>query len=124
MITKADRVEPGDTGKQKMWKNVFEGHKKEHQLHLGYYAVCLPTDEQRARNISREEVQQAEMRDFDTRVPWKDLKAIRPCRLGVAALVRDISTLLLQKLYEACVLSSLLVPPMHLVSCLNSEFLG
>ena len=41
------------------------------------------------------------MRIFDTKAPWKDLRTMRPGRLGVGALVDVLSPLLMRKLIAA-----------------------
>ncbi|TBU37909.1 P-loop containing nucleoside triphosphate hydrolase protein [Dichomitus squalens] len=101
IVTKADRVSVSATGRQKAWKDLFEGRATRHKLSLGYYAVSLPDDKQRADNITRREAQQQASRVFDTVAPWMDLRATCPGRLGVQALVHDISPLLLKMLVDA-----------------------
>ncbi|EJF59398.1 hypothetical protein DICSQDRAFT_148489 [Dichomitus squalens LYAD-421 SS1] len=101
IVTKADRVSVSATGRQKAWKDLFEGRATRHKLRLGYYAVSLPDDKQRADNITRREAQQQASRVFDTVAPWMDLRATCPGRLGVQALVHDISPLLLKMLVDA-----------------------
>ena len=75
---------------------------REHKLRLGYYAVRLPTDEDRARKVTPAQARELAARVFDTVAPWKDVKALPgPSRLGVEALIRDLSPLLLDKLIAA-----------------------
>ena len=97
MVTKPDTVLVGATGARKKWMDIFEGRK--HRLSHGYYAVRLPLDEERSRGVSRKELATIADRYFTTNTPWKDLRALR--RLGVDALVRDISRLLLQEICKA-----------------------
>ncbi|PIL37749.1 transporter [Ganoderma sinense ZZ0214-1] len=102
VVTKADKIQPGETGRQKAWRDIFEGSAREHKLSLGYYAVRLPTDEERARKITPAQARDQAARVFDTVVPWKDVKAFPgPTRLGVEALIRDLSPLLLNMLIAA-----------------------
>ncbi|KAI1782037.1 P-loop containing nucleoside triphosphate hydrolase protein [Ganoderma leucocontextum] len=102
VVTKVDKIGAGETGRQKSWKDIFEGRARDHRLRLGYYAVRLPTDEDRARNVSPAQMREQAARVFDTVAPWKDLKALPgPTRLGVEALIRDISPLLMRMLIEA-----------------------
>ncbi|KAM5542532.1 hypothetical protein V8D89_003991 [Ganoderma adspersum] len=102
VVTKADKIGPGETGRQKSWRDIFEGGGREHKLSLGYYAVRLPTDEDRARKITPAQAQEQAARVFDTVVPWKDIKLLPgPTRLGVEALVCDLSPLLLKMLIDA-----------------------
>ena len=97
MVTKPDTVLVGATGARKKWMDIFEGRK--HRLSHGYYAVRLPLDEERSRGISRQELARIADQYFTANTPWKDLRASG--HLGVDALVKDISRLLLQKIYEA-----------------------
>ncbi|PIL37741.1 transporter [Ganoderma sinense ZZ0214-1] len=102
VVTKADKIQPGETGRQKAWRDIFEGRAREHKLRLGYYAVRLPTDEDRARRITPAQARELAARVFNTVAPWKDVKALpRPTRLGVEALIRDLSPLLLKMLIDA-----------------------
>ena len=117
VVTKADRVSVSAIGRQKAWKDLFEGRTTSHKLRLGYYAVSLPDDKQRADNISRREAQQRADQVFDTVAPWKDLKATCPGRLGVRALVHDISPLLLKMLVDAYGPHSLVIIPQLITEC-------
>ncbi len=102
MVTKADKIGAGETGRQKSWRDIFAGHAREHKLRLGYYAVRLPTDEDRERKMTPSQVREQAARVFDTVAPWKDIKALPgPTRLGVEALIRDISPLLMRMLIDA-----------------------
>ena len=42
VVTKADEIGAGETGRQKPWRDVFEGHAPERRLRLGYHAICPP----------------------------------------------------------------------------------
>ena len=102
MVTKADKIGPGETGRQKSWRDIFEGHAREHKLRLSYYAIRLPTDGDRARKITPAQAREQAARVFDTVAPWKEIKLLPgPTRLGVEALVRDLSPLLLKMLVDA-----------------------
>ena len=102
MVTKADKIQPGETGRQKAWRDIFAGNAREHKLSLGYYAVRLPTDEERARQVTPAQARAQAASVFDTVAPWKDVKALPgPTRLGVEALIRDLSPLLLNMLIAA-----------------------
>ena len=101
VVTKADRVTSGDVDGHRKWKNIFEGKTQRHILNLGYYAVRLPLDDERQRRISRQELTQIATGIFRSNAPWKDLQGPARRRLGVDALVRDISRLLMRVLSEA-----------------------
>ena len=102
MVTKADKIGAGETGKQDSWRDIFQGTARDHKLRLGYYAVRLPTDEERAQKITAARVREEAARVFDTVAPWNDIKAFPgPTRLGVDALLRDISPLLMRMLVDA-----------------------
>nr|VWO97017.1 Vacuolar protein sorting-associated protein 1 [Ganoderma boninense] len=81
VVTKADKIGAGETGRQKAWRDIFAGSAKEHKLSLGYYAVRLPTDEERARQVTPAQARVQAARVFDTVAPWKDVKAL-PGPLG------------------------------------------
>ena len=91
----------GASGARKKWTDIFEGKNPKHRLELGYYAVRLPLDDERKRNITRKELSQLANRFFAANSPWRDLQHLN--RLGIDVLVRDISRLLMMVLNEAYV---------------------
>lgn len=96
VVTKPDTVTKGSVGTEKKWKNIFEGKIQQHRLRLGYYCVRLLRDNERSQNAN---LQQTAMRYFSVTSPWKDLEV--KDRLGVDALVKDISDLLMKFLKDA-----------------------
>lgn len=94
-------VDSGSSSKRKLWQSIFEGKSEKHRLTLGYYAVRLPKDDERERGITPQELEQIATQAFNIVSPWKDLIGADRERLGVHALVRDLSRLLMHLLDEA-----------------------
>ncbi|RPD52277.1 hypothetical protein L226DRAFT_576779 [Lentinus tigrinus ALCF2SS1-7] len=101
VVTKADMVDSGSSSKRKLWQEIFEGKSDKHRLKLGYYAVRLPKDDERERGIAAQELQRIADQVFKVVAPWKDVGGHHRERLGVHALVRDLSRLLMKLLDEA-----------------------
>ena len=99
VVTKPDMLGLGQSGARKKWEDIFEGRTEKHRLRLGYYCVRLPSDDERNRGLSSEDLGRISHRFFSTELPWKDLR--KRDHLGVDRLVHDISALLMQKLLEA-----------------------
>ncbi|KAH9938880.1 P-loop containing nucleoside triphosphate hydrolase protein [Epithele typhae] len=94
IVTKPDTVVTGSTDAVKLWTETFAGTGK-HKLRLGYYAVRLALDAERKEGISRAELSRRATSFFAANAPWKDIAANR---LGLDALVRDVSALLMSVL--------------------------
>ncbi|KAH9938877.1 P-loop containing nucleoside triphosphate hydrolase protein [Epithele typhae] len=94
IVTKPDTVAAGATDTAKLWRETFAGTNK-HKLGLGYYAVRLALDVERKEGISRADLSRRATRFFAANAPWKDIAANR---LGLDALVRDVSALLMSVL--------------------------
>ncbi|KAI0689147.1 P-loop containing nucleoside triphosphate hydrolase protein [Cerioporus squamosus] len=88
VVTKADMVDGGSSRKS-----------DKHRLSLGYYAVRLPKDDERERDITAQELQVIATQVFNVVAPWKDVGGRD--RLGVHSLVRDLSRLLMKLLDAA-----------------------
>ncbi|RDX42100.1 hypothetical protein OH76DRAFT_1448839 [Lentinus brumalis] len=101
VVTKADMVDSGSSSKRKLWQEIFEGKADKHRLALGYYAVRLPKDDERERNITAQELQRIANQVFKDVAPWKDVGGRDRDRLGVHSLVRDLSRLLMKLLDDA-----------------------
>ncbi len=101
VVTKADMVDSGSSSKRKLWQDIFEGKGDKHRLALGYYAVRLPKDDERERNITAQELQRIANQVFKDVAPWKDVGGRDRDRLGVHSLVRDLSRLLMKLLDDA-----------------------
>ncbi|KAI0665083.1 P-loop containing nucleoside triphosphate hydrolase protein [Cubamyces menziesii] len=98
VVTKPDGLDVGASGKRDSWLNIFRGDVPRHHLQKGYYCVRLPSDQERHRGVSRQGIERTSQSFFSKTSPWKD---IRPSRLGVANLVRDISALLMSIIEQA-----------------------
>ena len=94
-------VDGGSTSKRKLWQDIFEGKSEKHRLALGYYAVRLPKDDERERGITAQELERIATQAFNVVAPWKDLSSPDRERLGVHALVRDLSQHLMKLLDDA-----------------------
>lgn len=92
MLTKPDMLTTGASGARDKWREIILGQDQRHKLQHGYYCVRLPDDDERRRNISRDESQTAAQQFFDRTSPWRDFPD--RSRFGIPALVRDISRLL------------------------------
>ena len=85
MLTNASQL-------QEKWKNVLLG--KEHPLRHGYYAVRLPNDDERLRDITPAESQTQAAEFFKLTSPWSKVRDRG--RFGIPNLVRDVGILLVQ----------------------------
>ncbi|SJL16534.1 uncharacterized protein ARMOST_20060 [Armillaria ostoyae] len=92
VLTKPDMLTTGASGARDKWREIILGQDQRHKLQHGYYCVRLPDDDERRRNISRDESQTAAQQFFDRTSPWRDFPD--RSRFGIPALVRDISRLL------------------------------
>ncbi|KAK0441267.1 P-loop containing nucleoside triphosphate hydrolase protein [Desarmillaria tabescens] len=92
VLTKPDMLTTGASGARQKWREIILGQDQKHRLKHGYYCVRLPDDDERRRNISREESQAKAKRYFERTSPWKEFP--NRSRFGIPALVHDISRLL------------------------------
>ncbi|KAK0200177.1 P-loop containing nucleoside triphosphate hydrolase protein [Desarmillaria ectypa] len=92
VLTKPDMLTTGASGAREKWREIILGQDQKHKLKHGYYCVRLPDDDERKRNISREESLTRAKRYFERTSPWKEFP--NRSRFGVPALVHDISRLL------------------------------
>ncbi|KAK0220838.1 P-loop containing nucleoside triphosphate hydrolase protein [Armillaria nabsnona] len=92
VLTKPDMLTTGASGARDKWKEIILGQDQRHRLKHGYYCVRLPDDDERRRNISRDESQTAAQQFFERTSPWREFTD--RSRFGIPALVRDISRLL------------------------------
>jgi len=90
VLTKPDTLTRGATGSKRKWKAIIEG--QEHGLKHGYYCVRLPDDDERARNVPREELLKIATEFYDSTEPWNTI-ADRS-RFGIPSLVSNISGIL------------------------------
>ena len=95
---------------QRRWLKVFQGQPEvvQHVLKLGYYCVKLPDDNERAK-YSREDMEERAMAFLQVTKPWSELTSVN--RVGVRALVANISTLLMRIIDESYVFIG--KAPMH-----------
>lgn len=96
VVTKPDTLTLGAVNDRKKWEDVIQG--RSHALRLGYYCVRLPDDSERASH-SRGEMETIANAFLTTTSPWSGLQGTD--RLGVRALVADISKLLMQIVRES-----------------------
>ena len=83
---------------RRKWQDILRGDARAHTLKLGYYCVRLPDDAERAR-YSREEMEVIATEFLRKTSPWCELYNLN--RIGVRALVNDISKLLMRIIEEA-----------------------
>lgn len=100
VVTKPDALTAGATSARNKWQNILKGLDHKHALVLGYYCIRLPDDEERGK--TRAEMQLIANEFLRTTQPWSGLH--NTDRLGVPALVRDISDLLMGIIEESYVL--------------------
>ena len=86
---------------KRRWGDIFRDKFPEHVLKLGYYCVKLPTDKERSEH-TREAMEAIAMELLQSTTPWSELSSIG--RVGVRALIANISTLLMQIIEDSCVL--------------------
>ncbi|KAJ3551062.1 hypothetical protein NM688_g4940 [Phlebia brevispora] len=91
VITKPDSLTAGAIGLRTKWENIIKGVDRAHTLRLGFYCVRLPDDAERTH--SRDEMECIATEFLRTTPPWSSLH--NTSRLGVRALVSDISELLM-----------------------------
>ncbi|KAK0443665.1 P-loop containing nucleoside triphosphate hydrolase protein [Desarmillaria tabescens] len=92
VLTKPDMLTMGASGAREKWREIILGQDQRHKLKHGYYCVRLPDDDERRRNISRDESQAAAQQFFERTSPWREFSD--RSRFGIQALVRDINRLL------------------------------
>ena len=95
-MTKPDAIPKGSSNLRKSWMKVLSG--KAQKLKHGYYCVRLPDDDERAKNLTRQEYYENAKTFFVQEPPWNTVKDKR--RLGIPGLVEDLSghlTILIEK---------------------------
>ncbi|CCL98368.1 uncharacterized protein FIBRA_00363 [Fibroporia radiculosa] len=97
VITKPDSLTSGATGARQKWLDVIQG--RFHKLEHGYYVVRLPDDEERAKNLSRQDLERLATTFFQTTEPWKELLSCN--RVGIPNLVSYISKVLMKVIEES-----------------------
>ncbi|PCH34569.1 nucleoside triphosphate hydrolase protein [Wolfiporia cocos MD-104 SS10] len=97
VVTKPDTLTRGASGARKKWLDIIQG--RAHKLHHGYYVVKLPEDDERAKNLSRQDLTQRAWKFFSETEPWRTL--LRSRRLGIPNLISDLSELLMKITQES-----------------------
>ncbi|KIY72139.1 hypothetical protein CYLTODRAFT_486540 [Cylindrobasidium torrendii FP15055 ss-10] len=96
VLTKPDALSVGDSGQRENWRQVLLD--KSSRLNHGYFCVRLRNDEERKRDDDINELTN-DLLASDSY--WRDLKALRPDRIGIDKMVTYLGPLLVQMFEES-----------------------